>query len=276
LDGAVLMVPIFLVFMFFGLLEFLFHVQGGPLQSLAGLGIMSVCALISLLYFTLMTSKKGQTLGKMAFNIKVVDAEGNPPAFGPSLGRWFSYLLSGVILYIGYIMAGFTKEKKALHDLIAGTRVVYKGAPNTVAIVLTLVFGLGGAVVVGGITAAIAIPNFARMKSAASDSINKANLKNIQTAIQVYYADQMAYPKDLNSLVPKYLDAVPAVKLDKYGFGSSSQVESYSFLDSTGQVDPQRLKNTGHWLYDPATGKIVIDCTQIDSNGSAIYQYGSF
>ena len=276
LDGTILMVPMFLVAVFFGLLEFIFHVGGGLGAQLAGLAIIVCCGLISLLYFTFMTSKRGQTLGKMAFNLKVVDVEDKTPAFKTSLIRWGSYILSTIPLFIGYIVAGFTGEKKALHDFVAGTRVVYKGAPNTIAVVLTLVFGGGGLLVGAGITAALAIPNYKHMETIATDSLNKAALRNIQSAIQVYYVAQAAYPKDLESLVPKYLDKIPKLQLDKYGMGNSNQVESYSFLDLMGQVDGSKLKNTGHWLYDPATGKIVIDCTKDDTAGIPIYQYSGF
>ena len=36
------------------------------------------------------------------------------------------YIVSGIILLIGYIMVGFDNEKRALHDRVCGTRVIYK------------------------------------------------------------------------------------------------------------------------------------------------------
>ncbi|HET6371045.1 MAG TPA: RDD family protein, partial [Nitrospiria bacterium] len=41
-------------------------------------------------------------------------------------GRYFAEILSGIILCIGYIMAAFDDEKRALHDRICGTRVIKK------------------------------------------------------------------------------------------------------------------------------------------------------
>jgi uncharacterized RDD family membrane protein YckC len=38
------------------------------------------------------------------------------------------YIVSGMILLIGYIMAGFDNEKRALHDRVCDTRVIYKRA----------------------------------------------------------------------------------------------------------------------------------------------------
>ena len=78
------------------------------------------------LYFALMESKKGATLGKMALGIKVTDLSGNPVSFGKATGRYFGKILSSLIFCIGYIMVAFTQQKQGLHDLLAGTLVVNK------------------------------------------------------------------------------------------------------------------------------------------------------
>jgi len=79
------------------------------------------------LYFALMeSSSKQATLGKMALSIIVTDLTGNRLSFGRATGRYFGKIISGAILMIGYIMAGFTEKKQALHDIIAGCLVVNK------------------------------------------------------------------------------------------------------------------------------------------------------
>jgi uncharacterized RDD family membrane protein YckC len=79
------------------------------------------------LYYALMESSvKQATLGKMLIGIKVTDLDGNRIPFGKATARHFSKIISGLILFIGYIMAGFTEKKQALHDIIAGTLVVKK------------------------------------------------------------------------------------------------------------------------------------------------------
>lgn len=80
---------------------------------------------VNWLYFTLMeSSSKQATLGKMALGIVVVDDQGNRISFARANGRYWSKIISGFCLYIGYMMAGFTDKKQALHDLIASTLVV--------------------------------------------------------------------------------------------------------------------------------------------------------
>lgn len=86
-----------------------------------------VCMLlIPALYMIFMHGKYGATLGKKAVGIKVVMSDGSPITYGRATGRYFAYLLSGLIIYIGYIMAGFDDEKRALHDRMCNTRVIYK------------------------------------------------------------------------------------------------------------------------------------------------------
>lgn len=70
------------------------------------------------------SSSKQATLGKMALALKVTDEYGNRISFARASARYFSKILSRMILMIGYIMAGFTERKQALHDMIAGTLVV--------------------------------------------------------------------------------------------------------------------------------------------------------
>jgi uncharacterized RDD family membrane protein YckC len=74
-------------------------------------------------YFVFLHWARGQTLGKMAFRIRVVMMNGTPLPFGLSVLRHLGSWLSAAILGIGYLLAAFRADKRALHDLIAGTRV---------------------------------------------------------------------------------------------------------------------------------------------------------
>lgn len=102
------------------------------------------------LYFSIMESSKLQaTLGKMALGIKVTDEKGNRISFGRATGRTLGKLISYMIMYIGFLMAGFTARKQALHDFMASTLVVEKtyqpgeplpeGKSHITALVLTII-----------------------------------------------------------------------------------------------------------------------------------------
>ena len=79
------------------------------------------------LYYSLLESSAWQaTLGKKALGLEVTDLDGNRISFGRATGRFFAKIISSIILFIGYIMAGFTEKKQALHDILAGTLVIRK------------------------------------------------------------------------------------------------------------------------------------------------------
>lgn len=77
-------------------------------------------------YETWMIGRFAATLGKMACGLTVVRADGAKLSYPRALGRHFAKHLSSFALCIGYIMAGFDDEKRALHDRICDTRVIKK------------------------------------------------------------------------------------------------------------------------------------------------------
>ncbi|HTL17468.1 MAG TPA: RDD family protein [Patescibacteria group bacterium] len=81
---------------------------------------------VNLGYETMMIGKYGATLGKMAMKVTVVTGDGEKLTYLRALGRYFAKLLSGFTLGIGYLMAAFDDEKRALHDRICNTRVIVK------------------------------------------------------------------------------------------------------------------------------------------------------
>ncbi len=96
------------------------------------LGILSLLPILGIvinivgiwLYFALQESSEHQaTLGKRALNIYVTDLQGRRISFGQATGRHFGKIISGFILGIGYMMAGFTEKKQGLHDIMASTLV---------------------------------------------------------------------------------------------------------------------------------------------------------
>jgi uncharacterized RDD family membrane protein YckC len=99
-----------------------------PNTALTGtmLTLTFVSTLIAFLYEVIMIRYFGATLGKMAVGVRVVRTDGSGLGWGISIGRYFMKIVSGVILMIGYIMAGFDDEKRALHDRVCDTRVIYK------------------------------------------------------------------------------------------------------------------------------------------------------
>jgi len=80
-------------------------------------------------YFARNESSVNQaTIGKEAVGLIVTDLNGQPLTFGKAATRTLlKFVLALVGGSIGWWLAGFTKKKQALHDLMAGTLVVFKG-----------------------------------------------------------------------------------------------------------------------------------------------------
>ncbi|MBM3736637.1 MAG: RDD family protein [Acidobacteria bacterium] len=98
---------------------------GGDTAVLVATGLSTLVNLaISSGYEIFMIGSRGQTLGKMAMSLKVVRADGSALGYGLAAGRYFSSILSAIILMIGYLMALWDPEKRALHDRICETRVI--------------------------------------------------------------------------------------------------------------------------------------------------------
>lgn len=91
-----------------------------PLFAMRMLALM-----LSWVYYASLESSAWQaTLGKKVLGLKVTDLAGNRITFGRASGRFFGKILSGMILGIGFLMAGFTERKQALHDILASCLVL--------------------------------------------------------------------------------------------------------------------------------------------------------
>jgi uncharacterized RDD family membrane protein YckC/Tfp pilus assembly major pilin PilA len=144
--------------------------SGVPPERAATLNMLVVYGLYWLYRAGMHSSGFQATVGKLALGIKVSDLAGQRIGFGRSTGRVIAEFLAGLTLGVGFVMAGFTKRRQALSDMIAGTLVVKKNVtadeiaanpiapkvPVWAATLLILAGGLGPI----GILAAIAIPAY--------------------------------------------------------------------------------------------------------------------
>ena len=87
-------------------------------------GTIATCTfLFAVIYVIVLHAFEGQTIGKLLVRVRVVDLDGAPPAFGASLLRFVAYGASLLPFGLGFVMAGLRADRRALHDLLAGTRV---------------------------------------------------------------------------------------------------------------------------------------------------------
>jgi len=89
--------------------------------------ISLVTTVVSWIYYAGFESSSFKaTPGKLVLGMEVTDLNGQRISFLRATGRYFAKIISGLILFIGFIMAAFTEKKQALHDIIAGCLVVNK------------------------------------------------------------------------------------------------------------------------------------------------------
>jgi uncharacterized RDD family membrane protein YckC len=96
-----------------------------PHDLRAQVNVLPVSILVTWAYFSLMESSPAMaTVGKIALGIYVTDREGDPIDFRRASIRYWAKVISTLTLMLGWLMAAFTPDKRALHDYLAGTLVL--------------------------------------------------------------------------------------------------------------------------------------------------------
>ncbi|GAB4233860.1 MAG: RDD family protein [Deltaproteobacteria bacterium] len=80
-------------------------------------------------YYVYLHGTYGQTFGKMALRIRVVNEDGTPLDHRKAFLRWLGYFLCDLTFYIGYLWAAFDHRNQGLHDKVCKTVVVRADVP---------------------------------------------------------------------------------------------------------------------------------------------------
>ena len=101
---------------------------GGVTFGLAMVGAPTILGFVIGLgyYIYFPSSDMMATPGKAVLGLKITDNDGNQITGGTATVRYLGYIISAIVLYIGFLMVGFSDKKRGLHDMVAGTLVVYK------------------------------------------------------------------------------------------------------------------------------------------------------
>lgn len=85
-----------------------------------------IMALLIITNFVIFPMFSGQSIGKMLTGLRIVRSDGNPASFSRLLVRHLiGYPLTILTGGLGLLLAVFNHKGRALHDLLAGTVVVY-------------------------------------------------------------------------------------------------------------------------------------------------------
>lgn len=92
-----------------------------------------------------------------------------------------------------------------------------------------------------------------------NENMARGNLGILRMAVMTYYGtNEGVWPSNplSNSLVPDYVIEIPYLDLNDH--------------PRTNQVAGPNITDSGGWCYDPATGKVCIDCTHLGLDGTQI------
>jgi uncharacterized RDD family membrane protein YckC len=142
LDGIIVGIP-FMIVAALLIPNFLRTATQGPATPSAGAGFAAFGLTFVLLgfltgacYEVLMLKYRSATLGKMSCGLKVVRPDGGTLSWGVCFGRFFMWnivtagipYLNVILMSVSSIMVGADEEKRALHDRVCDTRVIYNRA----------------------------------------------------------------------------------------------------------------------------------------------------
>jgi uncharacterized RDD family membrane protein YckC len=92
-----------------------------------GLYILFIFA-ISLGYSVFFVGRFGATPGKMALKLRIVRSDRSKLTYGRATARFFAQIVTSLTAFVGYVMAAFDSEKRALHDYLCDTRVIKRNS----------------------------------------------------------------------------------------------------------------------------------------------------
>ena len=141
IDGLIFTIPMVIFFAMF--IPSMIRAQrqagqpAGPPNLFAISGFITLFVIMFVaggFYEILMLKYRSATVGKMACGLRVIRPDGSSLSWGVCFGRFFMWnvvtsgipYLNSVLMLVSSIMLGVDAEKRALHDRVCDTRVIYK------------------------------------------------------------------------------------------------------------------------------------------------------
>lgn len=127
-----------------------------------------------------------------------------------------------------------------------------------------------------GILAAVAVPKFADMLRKSKEGATKGGLTNLRSSLTIYISDNDGLTPDMGTngalanttpIVPKYVEAIPSVKLGSYHNDSNQIVVRATAVFNRGAL--ALLYNSNGWMYSSWSGAtIFVNCIHTDTKNT--------
>jgi uncharacterized RDD family membrane protein YckC len=97
----------------------------------AVLGAAAMWSVVVSGYFVLFWTLTGETPGMRLMALRVISRDGDPLGFGQALLRLIGAILAAIPFFAGYLLILVDDRRRGLHDMIAGTTVIYAPKSHT-------------------------------------------------------------------------------------------------------------------------------------------------
>ncbi len=254
---------------------------GAPQALLSAVGLLLPTA-----YHALLIGRWGRTAGKSLAGIAVVQADLSPVGYGRALARAAGYLLSAFTVFLGFALAALAPQGRALHDYVAGTRVILRGETppwRKKAVIFLGVLGPAACLVLLLLSPASRLARQSGDPGGLDEEASRVRLAALRLALfqAVRESDDGRPAPTLSALVPGFLKELPPIHTGVHP--ETAQEEAYppeacSAQEDGIELDASKLKDTGRWGYigageKPCLGTVFVDCTHLDLNGKSWYGY---
>lgn len=87
--------------------------------------LLAVDLVLDTTYQVVLVTRYGGTVGKLLCGIRVITADGRRLTYAHSLARALAQYVSLLPCGLGFVLAAFDSQKRALHDMICNSRVIW-------------------------------------------------------------------------------------------------------------------------------------------------------
>lgn len=156
-----------------------------------------ISLVLTFLYYCLLTHYKGATYGKMFMGLEVRSVDNQRLSLNKIIIReTIGKIVSSIIFGIGYIMVAFTEKKQGLHDLMAGSIVVYKDPTKELSVIKKVVIGISISflfLVPIGIFLSVVLASLNTARTSADDAKIKSNISELRANMEIYQSLNKSY-----------------------------------------------------------------------------------
>jgi uncharacterized RDD family membrane protein YckC len=230
-------------------LAYLVGVNRGPMAFAAvGPLFYAISLVLPIAYYIFFLGKRGYTPGKGFLGLQVIRQDGTGMSYGDAAIRFFSYIISSLPLFLGFLWIAFDRNKQGWHDKIARTQVIKAEEVSSWRKWIILIPAV--LVPLVGIVAAIGIPVYLGYASRADVIKAVDDMQALKSHLEEHYYRYDRYPitGEFRPFLKMSLGHIPR---DPFNHGQPYRYRSDGSTFTLWSIGPDREDNAARITYDP-------------------------